>query len=312
MAVGDRGDEQVDGRQPVVADAGQLALRVQRALLDVVVDREAGEGGELGRAARRARARRGRSSRPRAGRAGRWRSGRPRARRRSRRRAPRACEPHPGRVVQQQRRHGRAQPARRTSRRPCDRPGGRAGGSGRPARGAARRPRSARSCASFSLAPRITSSPSSTRCRRARPQLVERRPHGRRLGDRVARRLGRDADSVTPVSHLTKGGLTPLISRYACSVASIWRRAWATATRRVARSTAKTVQPSPSSPLSLIRRMSLSCSTRRRWAGLPSSRSVRGGSSEGSATNEVQRERRGISGGRRGSRRAGGSPEVRA
>ena len=44
VAVGQRGDEQIDRREAVVADAGELALGVERALLDGVVDREAREG----------------------------------------------------------------------------------------------------------------------------------------------------------------------------------------------------------------------------------------------------------------------------
>ena len=44
VAVGDGGDEEIDRRQPVVADARELALRVERALLDVVVDAESGGG----------------------------------------------------------------------------------------------------------------------------------------------------------------------------------------------------------------------------------------------------------------------------
>ena len=38
VAVGDGGDEEVDGRQAVVPDPGELALRVDGTALDVVVD----------------------------------------------------------------------------------------------------------------------------------------------------------------------------------------------------------------------------------------------------------------------------------
>ena len=42
VAVGERGDEQVDRREPVVADPGELALSVECALLDLVVDAKRG------------------------------------------------------------------------------------------------------------------------------------------------------------------------------------------------------------------------------------------------------------------------------
>ena len=42
VAVGHGGDEKIDRRQPVMTDAGELALRVERPLLDVVVDGKAG------------------------------------------------------------------------------------------------------------------------------------------------------------------------------------------------------------------------------------------------------------------------------
>ena len=167
VAVGDRGDEQVDGRQPVVADARELALRVERALLDVVVDREAGRAAAR-RAARRARARRAPSSRPRAGTAGRWRSGRPRARRRSRRRAPRAARravPRPSCPAAAWRsRPGPAGAADLVGGVAVDREVAAADPVGRARAAARRRPRARRAAArAFSLAPRITSSPSSTR-----------------------------------------------------------------------------------------------------------------------------------------------------
>ena len=47
VAVGDRGDEQIDGREPVVADTGELALRVERPSLDLLVDGEVGESQQL-------------------------------------------------------------------------------------------------------------------------------------------------------------------------------------------------------------------------------------------------------------------------
>jgi hypothetical protein len=40
---GERRDEQVDGREAVMADPGELALRVERSALDVGIDHEVGE-----------------------------------------------------------------------------------------------------------------------------------------------------------------------------------------------------------------------------------------------------------------------------
>ena len=47
VSIGDGGDKQVDGRKPMVADSGELALGIEGALLDVVVDVEARECEQL-------------------------------------------------------------------------------------------------------------------------------------------------------------------------------------------------------------------------------------------------------------------------
>jgi hypothetical protein len=48
VAVGDGSHEHVDGRKPIVARPGELALGLESAPLDVVVDVEAGEREQLG------------------------------------------------------------------------------------------------------------------------------------------------------------------------------------------------------------------------------------------------------------------------
>ena len=48
VPIGDRGNEQVDGRKPVVADPSELALRIDRTLLDLQVDVEVGESEQFG------------------------------------------------------------------------------------------------------------------------------------------------------------------------------------------------------------------------------------------------------------------------
>ena len=209
VAVGERGDEQVDGREAVVADAGELALgvergarrrrrsrsgegeqlveervvvaRVARGVARLEQERQAGgdpaglEGvGELARAL-----------------VGEARRGEP---------DPGAsCRAGPRAVT------GAAQPERRTSSAAAGSTGRsrRRMRSARLRRGGRRRPRARPARGRASPGRRG----SAARRTRSRPspelvaQLVQRRADGRRLGDRVARVLGRDATSVTPVWH---------------------------------------------------------------------------------------------------------------
>jgi hypothetical protein len=48
VAIGDRGNEQIDGRKAVVADPSELALRLDRTLLDFLVDVKMGEREQFG------------------------------------------------------------------------------------------------------------------------------------------------------------------------------------------------------------------------------------------------------------------------
>ena len=48
VPIGDRGNEQIDGRKPVVADPSELALRIDRTLLDFLVDAKVGESEQFG------------------------------------------------------------------------------------------------------------------------------------------------------------------------------------------------------------------------------------------------------------------------
>src|SRR4051812_6042164 len=169
VAISERGDDEIDGREPVMPDPGELALRIDRTPLDLLVDVKVGkseqfveelavvssvprgiagfeEKGHAGRDASRLQ-RVGDLARPRVAEAG-------------------VTEPRPGRVVEQQRlSHGRAQPARRTSSAAA-----RSTGTSRLRildasfrRLEAVSSRSPRSCAIFWWAPRITSSPNSMR-----------------------------------------------------------------------------------------------------------------------------------------------------
>jgi hypothetical protein len=48
VPIGDRGNEQIDGRKPVVSDPSELALRIDRTPLNVLVDVKVGESEQLG------------------------------------------------------------------------------------------------------------------------------------------------------------------------------------------------------------------------------------------------------------------------
>ena len=110
---------------------------------------------------------------------------------------------------------------------------------------------------------------------------------------RVCRRLPPTCPICSSIDVRDRAG-----ERIGCRVE---RRRAGTAKRRVARSTAMTVQPSPSSSLRWTSSVSRLCSTRSLWPWLPCSWRTRG-FLPGSARNDVQRER---AGGRRGAARGG-------
>ena len=203
MTVGDSGDEEVDRRQAVVPT--RASWRCASSARCSTSWSTGSGGGRRGRpAARRARARRGRSTRPRAGTAGRRdparldQCGDSAARDRGAAASRAHAELSISSVTDGPSRSGgpRRRPRGRRARRPA--------GSARPAsrRRFVTSTRSARRCAVFSRAPRITSSPSSTRSPELMAQLVERLANGLGLGDRMSRPLRRDAlqcnTGVTP------------------------------------------------------------------------------------------------------------------
>ena len=132
----------------------------------------------------------------------------------------RGREPRPRRVVQQQRRHGRAQPERRTS--------------SAASRSTRRSPRRMRSASALRRCGDVGPLRAQLRELRVRAedhqlaqldalvpelvaQLIQRRPHGRRLGDRMSGVLGRNAAQCNT-------GVAPLRERTA-PVRAVWTAA---------------------------------------------------------------------------------------